>query len=204
LATDLKHEIVRTFMRPADSADADQLTAIFGEMEDATRALLRGEDVPDERTKIRREIDMCYIGQSFQLRILLDDEVGEKTGAVMTDAFHDRHEAVYGFCNRTEPTQFVNLRLTAIGQVERPRLRELEKAADPVDRAHKGTRRVYFREAGGMVDCALYDREKLSFDDGFRGPAIVEQMDTTTVVPPGASVKVDRFGSLLISVEDGA
>jgi N-methylhydantoinase A len=204
LATDLKHEIVRTFMRPADSADADQLTAIFSEMEDATRTLLRGEDVPDERTEIRREIDMCYIGQSFQLRILLDDEVGETTGAVVTDAFHDRHETVYGFCNRTEPTQFVNLRLTAIGQVERPRLRELEKAADPVDRAHKGTRRVYFREAGGMVDCALYDREKLSFDDEFRGPAIIEQMDTTTVVPPGASVKVDRFGSLLISVEDRA
>ena len=55
-----------------------------------------------------------------------------------------------------------------------------------------------------MVDCPLYDRDKLLFEDGFQGPAIIEQMDTTTVVPPGASVKVDRFGSLLIAVEDGA
>ena len=204
LATDLKHEIVRTFMRPADGADTARLAAIFGEMENATRSLLRDEDVSDERTEIRREIDMCYIGQSFQLRILLDGDIDDKTGAVMTDAFHDRHEAVYGFCNRTEPTQFVSLRLTAIGQVDRPRLRELARTVGSVDRAVKGTRRVYFRDAGGMVDCPLYDRKKLLFEDGFRGPAIVEQMDTTTVAPPGASAKVDRFGSLLITVNDEA
>ena len=85
---------------------------------------------------------------------------------------------------------------------ERPRLRELARPADPVDRALKGRRQVYF--GNGMIDCPLYDREKLLFDDRFHGPAIVEQMDTTTVPPPGASVRVDRFGSLLISVEDGA
>jgi len=200
LSTDLKHEIVRTFMDPAMGADAGRLKTFFGEMEGATRALLRSEGVPDERTEIRREIDMCYIGQSFQLRILLDGDIDDKTGTVMTDAFHDRHEVVYGFCNRTEATHFVNLRLTAIGQVERPRLRELAKAENSVDRALKGTRRVYFRDEGGMVDCPVYDREKFLFDDSFRGPTIVEQMDTTTVVLPGASVKVDRFGSLLISV----
>jgi N-methylhydantoinase A len=201
LATDLKHEIVRTFMGRADSADPARLAAVFGEMDDATRALLRGEGVPDERTEIRREIDMCYVGQSFQLRVALVGDIDGKTGAVMTDAFHDRHETVYGFCNRAEPTQFVNLRVTAIGQVDRPRLRELKIGGAGVDeRALKGRRAVYFGEAGGMVDCPLYDREKLLLDDAIEGPAIIEQMDTTTVIPPGATVKVDRFGNLVISV----
>jgi N-methylhydantoinase A len=203
LATDLKHEIVRTFMTKARDADHKELSKVFGEMEAPIRDLLREEEVPDDRVEIRREIDMCYFGQSFQLRVPLKVGIDEGTAEAASAAFHDRHEAVYGFCSRGEATMFVNLRLTAIGKVDRPRLRKLAEAKGSVDRANKGKREVYFAEAGGMVPCDLYDRGKLLFGDRMEGPAIIEQMDTTTVLPPDAALLVDLYGNLEITVRSG-
>ncbi len=200
LATDLKHEVVRTFMTRADKADPAQLERVFGKLEAPTRALLREEGVPDDGVEVRREIEMCYFGQSFHLRIAMNMGFDEGTAGAMSAAYHDRHQEVYGFCDRSGSTMFVNLRLTAIGKIERPRLRELPEASDSADRALKGRRKVCFSGAAGMLDCDLYDREKLLFGDRFGGPAIIEQMDTTTVVPPGAAVAVDRYGNLKITV----
>jgi N-methylhydantoinase A len=97
----------------------------------------------------------------------------------------------------------VNVRLIGIGRVERPRLRELEAGTGSAERALKGRRQVHFSEAEGPLDCAIYDRDALLAGDRLEGPAIVEQMDTTTVVPPGARLGVDRHGSLLIDVAAG-
>jgi len=203
LATDLKHEIVRTFMTKARDADHEELSKVFGEMEEPIRDLLREEEVPDERVEIRREIDMCYFGQSFQLRVPMNVGIDAGTAEAMSTAFHDRHETVYGFCSRGEATMFVNLRLTAIGRVDRPRLRKLAKAKGSVDRAKKGRRKVYFADTGGMAACDIYDRGKLLFGDRIQGPAIIEQMDTTTVLPPDAALLVDLYGNLEITMGTG-
>ena len=203
LATDLKHEIVRTFMTKARDADHEELSKVFGEMEEPIRDLLREEEVPDERVEIRREIDMCYFGQSFQLRVPMNVGIDAGTAEAMSTAFHDRHETVYGFCSRGEATMFVNLRLTAIGRVDRPRLRKLAKAKGSVDRAKKGRREVYFADTGGMAACDIYDRGKLLFGDRIQGPAIIEQMDTTTVLPPDAALMVDLYGNLEITMGTG-
>ena len=203
LATDLKHEVVRTFMTRAAQVDPRAVGVAFGELEAQTRALLRQEGVSEDRIEIRGEIDMCYVGQSFQLRIPVTAPNDANVADVMNKAFHNRHEEVYGFCDREGPTMFVNLRLTAIGKVERPKLRQLEDGADDAGAARKGRRKVYFGSAGGLVDCDVYDREKLLFGNRLGGPAIIEQMDTTTVVPPDAAVVVDRHGSLEITLTAG-
>jgi N-methylhydantoinase A len=200
LATDLKHEIVRTNMKPARATAPEALRAIFAEMEAGTRALLEEEGVADADVRISREIAMCYVGQSYQLKLPVPEPIDGDTWRIMTDAFHRRHAEAYGFANEREPTQFVNLRLIGIGRVERPRLRVLEAGTGSPARALKAKRPAHFQEAGGMVDCAIYDRDALLAGDRFEGPAIVEQMDTTTVVPPGAQVTVDRHGSLLIEI----
>ncbi len=203
LATDLKHEVVRTYMTRSEATDPKSLAAVFAEMEAPTRALLAEEGVADDRIEILREIDMCYFGQSFQLRVPLTGEIDAGIGAAMSEAFHDRHQETYGYCDRTGQTQFVNLRLTAIGKVDRPRIRELDQGGEDAAHAVKGEREVYFAGAGGLVDCTLYDRVKLRFGNRLRGPAIIEQMDTTTVVPPDAAVFVDRHGSLEIILDTG-
>jgi len=201
LATDLKHELVRTYMRPAAAADPADLAAVFGEMEAATLRLLREEGVPAERIRITREIAMCYVGQSYQLKIEVPASIDAGTAAVMTEAFHRRHAAAYGFANEREPTQFVNLRLTAIGAVDRPTIRRLEPATDDVARARKGQRMVHFAGAGEIAT-DIYDRTLFRAGDRFTGPAIVEQMDTTTVIGPKTTVEVDAFGCLAVGFTD--
>lgn len=200
LATDLKHELVRTYMRKASESDPVDLAATFDEMAAATTRLLRDEGVDEERTRVVREIAMSYVGQSYQLKIEVPERIDAATWRTMSDAFHRRHAAVYGFANDGEPTQFVNLRVTAIGRVDRPTLRRLEPALDDVARARKGERQVYFNETGGMVSTAIYDRSLLRAGDRFPGPAIVEQMDSTTVILPGTQVAVDAFGCLVVDM----
>jgi N-methylhydantoinase A len=100
--------------------------------------------------------------------------------------------------------QFVNLHLLAIGKISRPRLRQLAGTDGGADRALKGSRKIYFAETNGWSDVAIYERDFLLHGDRFDGPAIIEQMDTTTVVPPGAEVTVDQLGNLIINVDRNA
>ena len=200
LATDLKHETVRTYMKEAKAADPAELSAVLDEMEAATRSLLGEEGVAEADVTIQRQFDMSYVGQSFQLRISVPGSIDADTERVLTEAFHVRHAEAYGFANEGEPTLLVNIRLIGIGRVERPKLRQLPVATEPVTVAIKGRRSVYFAEAGGMIPVDLYDRDKLRTGHRFAGPAIVEQMDTTTIIPPGATVEVERHGNLIISV----
>lgn len=91
----------------------------------------------------------------------------------------------------------VNLRVTAIGKVDRPRLRALVRGDGDPGQALKGRRRVDF---GGVVDCPLYERARLDAGDRIAGPAIIEQMDTTIVLPPAAVAAVDVSGCLIITL----
>ncbi len=200
LATDLKHEIVRTYMKEARQSDPAELTAVFGEMEAATRELLSIESVAESDVAIIREIAMCYVGQSYQLKVPVPEAIDAETAGTMSEAFHARHAEAYGFANEREPTQFVNLRLIGIGKVDRPRLRQLPAAEGSAERALKARRLVYFSEAGGLVDCAIYDRGQLMAGDKIAGPAVIEQMDSTTVLPPDAMLTADRHGNLIISI----
>ena len=202
LATDLKHEIVRTHMKEARQAEPAKITAIFGEMETATRELLAIEGVDEAKIEIIREIAMCYVGQSYQLKVPVPEVIDADTAETMSEAFHARHAEAYGFANEREPTQFVNLRLIGIGRVDRPRLRELPAADGSSERAIKARRQVYFSEVGGLIDCAIYDRDRMMAGDRVPGPAIVEQMDSTTVLPPASSLEVDRYGNFIIAIED--
>ena len=93
----------------------------------------------------------------------------------------------------------VNFRLAAVGSIAKPRLREIDPASGPASEARKGTRPVWFGRAGGFVATPVYDRSRLGADHRFEGPAIVEEMDSTTLVLPGYAVTVDRFANLLVT-----
>jgi N-methylhydantoinase A len=106
---------------------------------------------------------------------------------------------VYGFSAETEPIECVSLRLAAIGKIAKPPMRRLEPggAAEPKER-----RPVYFAESQGFVDCPIYDRYLLGSAARFPGPAVIEEFDSTTVVHPGYSVRVDGQGNLIIEREE--
>ena len=106
--------------------------------------------------------------------------------------------ARYGYANPTEPVETVTWKLSAIGGA--PRV-SLAKATDSQrDSAPKARRRAWFPERGGWTDCAVYDRYTLAPGTHLAGPAIVEERESTTVLPPGTTTTVDEYANLLVTV----
>ena len=187
-------------MRKQDAIDTAEIAAIYAELETAMRALLASEGARPEDITLTREIEACYVGQSFRLKLSPPPLDAQFVPRLVAD-FNERHREAYGFANTGERTQLVNLRLNGTGRVQRPTLRRLDKGSGGATHAMKGQRPVYFTDPARPRVAKIYDRDRLLAGDAFDGPAIVEQMDSTTVVMPGARVVVAYTGSLVISIE---
>ena len=152
------------------------------------------------RTPVIDLVEMRYCGQSHEFAVecppgtLTRDEI-----EALRRRFHVEHDRSYGHGYPDEATEMVNFRLAALGSIAKPRLREIDPASGPASDAEKGTRPVWFGTAGDFVATPVYDRSRLAAEHRFEGPAIVEEMDSTTLVLPGYAVTVDRCGDLLIS-----
>ena len=172
----------------------------YRRIEDQVWATLSKEGIPSEAITFLRQVDLRYVRQGYELTIPLPaHRLTSADLAAVLDHFHLEHDRTYGFSAPDEPAEFVNLRLTAIGKIAKPRLRELgECDADPVA-ALKGRRPVYFGESGGYADCPIYDRYRLGVGCLVAGPAIVKEIDSTTVIHPRYQARVDKFGNLLLT-----
>ena len=190
LTTDLKRDAALTIVRRLDELDPAEAEATFAELEAAGRAELEGEGIAGDAIEFLRQIDLRYVGQSYELTIAAGDGLLER--------FHAEHDRVYGFAAPAEPVEAVSLRLTSVGRIAKPPARPLEPG-DPAE--PKERRPVYFAESGEYVDCPVYDRYALPGGASFPGPAVVEEFDSTTVVHPGFSVSVDALGNLVIERE---
>jgi N-methylhydantoinase A len=196
LVTDLKHDYSTTVIQRADRLDVEMVNRLYREMEAQGHKALLTEGMGHASISFERQVDMRYVGQSYELSIpLAEDEIEEALVRVL-QRFHEEHERAYGFAAPDEPVEFVTLRLTAVGSIAKPKLRELaERSGNVTPRA---VRQVYFAEGGGFVDCPSYNRYRLAAGGLIEGPAIVEEMDSTTVIHPGFRAEVDRYGNLLI------
>src|SRR5829696_7604405 len=190
LTTDLKRDAAVTIMRRVDELEPRELEDAFAGLEQAGAAELAAEGLVEDAVEFVRALDLRYVGQSYELTIAAGDRLLER--------FHAEHDRAYGFAAPAEPVECVSLRLTSIGRIAKPAPRFLEPAGTP--RA-KERRQVFFAEAGGYVDCPIYDRYALGADAAFPGPAVVEEFDSTTVVHPGWAARVDPVGNLLIEKE---
>lgn len=147
-------------------------------------------------------VDARYPGQNFELAVPVENNDGEFDIDQMCKGFHDAHEVLYGYAQTERAVQFVTFRLKAVVPVEMPKMEFRSPAYGNSEGAPAETRRAFFSRAGGFVDCPVLMREELRADDVISGPAIVEQMDTTTVIPAGATGRLDAMGNLFISVAD--
>jgi N-methylhydantoinase A len=201
LGTDLKRDASITLLRRLGELDAAEVEATFAGLEAAGAVELEREGVARGQVFFDRQIDMRYVGQSFELTIPLTRGVFSvpELGALL-ERFHAEHDRMYGFSAPGEPVECVSLRVTTVGQIERIPQRPLQPGCG--DAVPKGRRQVYFSEAGGFVDCAIYDRYALAAGAVFPGPAVVEEFDSTVVVHPGYAVAVDDVGNLVIEREE--
>ena len=199
LVTDLTHDYATSFIQRTDQADLDAIENAFRPLEEQGKNALEREGVDPRQMSLRRQLEMRYVGQSFELVIPLA-ESGQRMFEVdeVVKRFHEDHQATYGTSTTDAPVEIVNLRVTAIGRIDKPKLREIGRAGGDVTAAQKATRPVYFRETTGMVECPIYDRYALDAEMVIEGPAVVEEADSTTVIYPGYEALVDRFGNLLL------
>ncbi len=143
-----------------------------------------------------RSADMRYVRQSYELSVPVQGGALTRNDlTAITEDFHKLHEKAYGYARNTEAVEFVNLRVVALGRL--PEFRAAKRTGG-TERALEsvGTREVYF--AGRTVRSPIYVRDLLPEGVEMRGPAIVEQMDSTIVVLPDYRAVADRYGNLLI------
>jgi N-methylhydantoinase A len=195
VATDLKRDYARTLYADLGSVDPIRVDQAFAAMQAAGVATLEAARVPLEQRALPRFADVRYRRQAYELTLPMED--GPVTRAMLdrlAASFHQKHEQTYGHANRAEAVQLVNLRLTAVGK-----LADL-KLAQPSDPASVRVRRreVWFA-ATGFVSVDVHWRNGLTAGSSIAGPAIIEAMDSTTVVPPGWIGRIDALGYIRLT-----
>ena len=202
LVTELKHDYSTTMIERVDRLDLGAVRRVYEELEGQGRETLEREGIPKAEMDFRWQVDIRYVGQSYELTIPLP---GNRIDSAMLEQvlsrFHQEHDRAYGFSTPGEAVEFVNLRLTAIGQIIKPKLRELERSDGDLAAALISSRSVYFAEHGGYLDCPIYDRYKLAAGHLLKGPAIVTELDSTTVIHPGYRAEVDQYGNLVMTLD---
>ena len=195
LLTDLRSDFAVTRLTPLDAAAGTVLADAFGVLEARAEAWFEDEGIGAEARRIVRTVDMRYAGQNYELPIPV--VAGADDLAV---AFAAAHRRLYGFAADDEPVQLVTFRLEASAVVPKARFVAQDDAGAEAGGAVMGRRSVWLPEAGGAVDCPIYDRALLRAGNRFSGPAVVEQMDATTVVLPGMTARVEPYLNLILEV----
>jgi len=198
LTVDVRNDYVRTAVSPDKGLESESLGNVYDALAGQAREALQRQGFPTAAQVIERSADLRYLGQAFEVRVPCPaGGITRQWADTVVDAFHDAHRALYGYDFRGKADQaveWVNLRVTGIGPIPRPKISETgtDQSAD----ARIGTRAMY---CGQWLDAALYDRAQLTATDTVDGPAVIQEFGSTVPVFPGFRVTVDAFGNLLIT-----
>ena len=193
LGTEVRNDYARTSLQKPPDYDLTGVRSVYAELEAEARKWLAAEGVASAGQRLTRLADLRYRHQGFELTVPWPES--DLSVDALIARFHARHRQLYTYALNDAPVEIVTLRVAAAGRVRRftvPSLPRRRAARPPQTR-----RRVYFSGAGWKA-CPCIDREALGVGAVVAGPAIVEQLDATTVVPPGLRATVDRVGNLVI------
>jgi N-methylhydantoinase A len=202
LYSDVKNEFAQTFVRIIDDADASEISDTLARLGREARAWLREEGIAEQQHRLHYEADVRYFRQGYEFALEVDPErLGDGALGDLAARFGLAHERLYGF-KLDHPVELVNLRAIGTGIVEKIRFPKFEKEAADARAAIIEQHRVYFD--GAFMSANVYDRERLRAGNRIRGPAIVVQMDATTVIHPNHVGDVDEYLNILIRPEGSA
>jgi len=202
LCTDVVHDYIRSELRTLAEITAEHAETIFRQLEETARAELTAEGMNAGDARFARELDLRYTGQGYELRTPLEGLFRERlTGASLQAArerFDERHAQIHGHAAKERPLEVVSYRLRV--RVAVPKYEPREEAAPLSPRnaaAVKGKRTISLN--GAAIEATLYERDRLDIGATVAGPAIVEQFDATTLIPPSWSGRVDGYGNLVVT-----
>ena len=197
LLTDLRSDFAATRLTTLAPGAEAAVEQVFAGLRTQAEAWFEAEGSLERR--VARTVDMRYAGQNYELAVALPDgPVTQASLDALAEGFAAAHRQMYGFVAEGEAVQLVTFRILATGLVPKAQFEPQPDAGPDASEALLGAREVWLPEAGGLVSCPVYHRDRLRAGNRFAGPAIVEQMDATTLVLPGMVAVVEPYRNLVL------
>jgi N-methylhydantoinase A len=201
LVSDLRHDLVETHVGAYSTFTTQRVAAILAKLRTHGDELLTADGVPPAKHRIETRVDARYAGQSYELALPLADAAG---WAALPQAFHAEHQARFGHHDAAGPIEIVSFGVTAVGLIDAPELPQISQGTDRPS-APPVRRRVFYEaddpaQPGRWLQTSVYQRSDLHAGNAIAGPAVIEEISATTVLYPGDAARVDRYGSLLVTV----
>ena len=197
LLVDVRHDLSEMYSGKADEVDAAEVEEAFARLEKEAREMLDAEGIPEDRVRLTREIDMRYVGQWRALPIEVEAPLESLDPVV--EAFHAEHEREHSYRREDSPVEVYQLNVRAVGETEKAELPSHD--ADGGEPEPTGTREVVFDRGEDAVEAPVFARDDLPAGASFEGPALIDQLDSTVLVPPGVKVEVDEWLNIRMQIE---
>jgi N-methylhydantoinase A len=199
LMSDVKHDYVRSKLVGLDDLDLSEINPMFHQLIERAKADLESEGFTDEEIKIEPYLDLRYAGQGYELTVPCSMPPLTKHDLLMVrQHFDTMHEQNSGHKAESEPVELVSLRLISLGLVPQAKLSPGKVTGRKIEDTKLGERKVYFGKEHGVLATQVYNRDLLEPGHKISGPAIVEQLDTTTVIQPEQEATVDGYRNIII------
>jgi N-methylhydantoinase A len=200
LYADVEHHYSRTFRRLMREINVNELRSEWDRLSDQAKQQLEADGFTSEQIQIHRSASMHYQGQTFELRVFLQDsQLDENAISKLEEAFGQEHEQTYGHrAGPEEPVEIVNLHVVGQGIPDESRVPDKLQITRPEGEPQEAVRRAYFGLDKGWLDTPVVTRSALT--KGRMGPLIVEEYDATCVLPPQTTICVDDYGNILIEL----
>ncbi|WP_411721032.1 hydantoinase/oxoprolinase family protein [Mycetocola sp.] len=199
LVAGLRNDDAQTVLSTFTSAGIPSLTEWFTQSADKAITQIIADGVEQSAITVSASVDCRYLGQGFELNIPIDgwDAAGLER---VPELFHQAHEELYGHANRAEDVELVTVRIAVSGMFHRqPQTVAAVNGGPSADAAMVAKRSVWLPGNTAEVETAVFDRALLQFGNVFDGPAIVQQMDSTTVILDGQTATVAANGDLIVT-----
>ncbi|MWV38431.1 hydantoinase/oxoprolinase family protein [Natrialba sp. INN-245] len=203
LVADIEFHLDQTYITELTPDGLEHVNDIYDDLEARGRELVKEAGGDDTQIEVEREADMKYVGQAHELGVELPTgALGSDDIETIEQRFHDTYERTYGYSDEDEEIEGITWKVTVRSPTESMSIETAESGSARASDARKGTREAYFKSAGGFTDAGIYDREELSPGAELTGPAVIEEVNSTTVVPPGDVLTVDEYGNLVIEINE--
>jgi N-methylhydantoinase A len=204
LMSDLKHNFIRTYSTSLNKLNKKKFRSLFNEMSKEATELLRSENIPEGSIQHIYSLDMRYVKQYHEVNVeMTRDELERGNIESVASKFHPEHNRLYGYSLEEvgTPIELINLRLMSTGKTIKPKFKKEEYDKLDSSKALKKKRKVYLPLKGAFEEVLVYDGHKLRYGNRVEGPAVIEQVNTTTFVTPEYSILCDKYGSYTMYIK---
>lgn len=194
---DIKQDAVRTYRKSLENMDVGIIKQLYEDMKSEVSDILLKQNMDKSRIVYQKTVDMRYVGQDYTLNVNFEDEeISENSIESLKRAYNVFHQQVYGHHNPNGAIETVNIRISGIGLIDRVQKREEKEIVNTTTQSYKNSEVIF---SDKKYNTPIYQRGNLHVGAELEGPLIIEELSSTTVVPPRYNVKVDGYRNIIIN-----